>query len=122
VTYNSPRIWQLNLAGLRPWLTMILLVCIASSLGLGWLLKSALIIVGLVTLLPILGMLGVFWWSSRNVVRATCPVCDAELTGFNNTEMDCPSCGEALRVDRGQILRLALPNTIDIAAVEIENS
>jgi hypothetical protein len=122
VTYNSPKIWQLNLAGLRPLLTTILLVCIASSLGLGWLLKSALILVGLAILLPILGMLGVFWWSSRNVVRATCPVCDTELTGFNNMELDCPSCGEALRVDQGQIFRLALPNTIDIAAVEIENS
>jgi predicted RNA-binding Zn-ribbon protein involved in translation (DUF1610 family) len=121
VTYNSPRIWQLNLAGLRPWLTLILMVCLASSLGLGWLLKSALLLIGLVIFLPILGILGVFWWSSRNVVRAACPVCDVELTGFNGTELDCPSCGEALMVKSGQLRRLALPNTIDIAAVEIEN-
>jgi predicted RNA-binding Zn-ribbon protein involved in translation (DUF1610 family) len=122
VTYNSPSTWQSNLAGLRPWLTFILLVVLASSLGLGWLLKSALLLIGLVILLPILGILGLFWWSSRNVVRAACPVCEAELTGLNGTDLDCPSCGEALRVERGQILRLAPPNTIDIAAVEIENS
>jgi Zn finger protein HypA/HybF involved in hydrogenase expression len=120
VTYNSPRVWQLNLAAIRPWLTPILLVFLASTLGLGWLLKSILLLFGLTLLVPILVIAGAVWWSSRNVVNASCPVCSSTLTGFNGTSLDCPSCGEALRVEGGQILRLAPPNTIDIAAVEID--
>jgi predicted RNA-binding Zn-ribbon protein involved in translation (DUF1610 family) len=120
VAYNSPKIWQLNLAGIRPWLNLILIVCLLGSLGLGWVVKSALFLLGLFILLPIVGILGFVWWTQRNIVQAACPVCSFELTGLNGTELDCPSCGEALKIEHGQIARLALPNTIDIAAVEID--
>jgi hypothetical protein len=119
VTYNSPNVWQLNWAGVKPWLTPLLFVFLISTVGLGWLLKSILLLFGLFILLPILGIVGAVWWSSRNVVNGACPVCDSSLSAFNGTALDCLSCGEALRVENRQIVRLAPPNTIDIAAVEI---
>jgi predicted RNA-binding Zn-ribbon protein involved in translation (DUF1610 family) len=120
VTYNSPKIWQLGWESLRPLLTLFLLVYLVSTLGLGWILKSALFLLGLLVLLPIVGVLGILWWSRRNVVQGACPVCDVALTGLQGTAMDCPNCGEALQINQGQFLRLAPPNTIDIAAVEID--
>jgi hypothetical protein len=120
VTYNIPKTWQLNLAGLKPLLNIILIAILCGSLGLGWLVKSALFLVGLVILLPIVGVLGFAWWSKQNIVQAACPVCSFELAGLNGTGLDCPNCGEALKVEQGQVLRLSLPNTIDIAAVEVE--
>jgi hypothetical protein len=120
VTYNSPKIWQLNLAGLKPLLNIILVALLLGSLGLGWLVKSALFLVGLVILIPVIGILGFAWWSKQNIVQDACPVCSFELTGLNGTGLDCPSCGEALKVENGQVVRVSLPNTIDIAAVEVE--
>jgi predicted RNA-binding Zn-ribbon protein involved in translation (DUF1610 family) len=120
VTYNSPKIWQLNLAGLKPFLNIVLIALLLGSLGLGWLVKSALLLVVLLISVPVIGILGFAWWSKQNMVQAACPVCSFELTGLNGTGLDCPSCGEALKVEKGQVVRLSLPNTIDIAAVEVE--
>ncbi len=120
MTYNIPKTWQLNLVGLKPLLNIILIVILFGSLGLGWLVKSALFLMGLVILVPVMGILGFAWWSKQNIVQSACPVCSFELTGLNGTGLDCPNCGEALKVEKGQVLRLSLPNTIDIAAVEVE--
>jgi predicted RNA-binding Zn-ribbon protein involved in translation (DUF1610 family) len=119
VTDNIPPVWQVNAAGIRPWINFALICVLIGSLGLGWVLKSALLILGLVVLLPIMAIGGFVFWSKMNIVQASCPVCDQELTGFKGTELDCPSCGEALRVERGFVARVAPPNTIDVSAVEI---
>jgi predicted RNA-binding Zn-ribbon protein involved in translation (DUF1610 family) len=119
VTDNSPKVWQINAAGLRPWINFVLLCALTGSLGLGWVLKSALLILGLIVLLPVLAIGGVILWSRLNIVQASCPVCEYELTGFKGTELDCPSCGEALKVSQGTVTRVAPPNTIDVSAIEI---
>jgi hypothetical protein len=90
------------------------------SLGLGWILKSALLLLGLIILLPVVAIGGFILWSRLSVVQANCPVCEHQLTGLKGTELDCPSCGEALKVAQGAFNRVAPPNTIDIAAVEID--
>jgi ribosomal protein S27E len=120
VTDNSPKVWQINAAGIRPWITFFLICALMGSLGLGWLLKSALLILGFIILLPVVAIGGFILWSRLNIVQAKCPVCEQELTGFKGTELDCPSCGEALKVVQGSLTRVAPPNTIDIAAIEID--
>jgi predicted RNA-binding Zn-ribbon protein involved in translation (DUF1610 family) len=120
VTDNSPKVWQLNLAGIQPWINFVLICVLLGSLGLGWILKSALLLVGLVILLPVVAIVGFWGWSRLNLVQAACPVCDMQLTGFKGAAIDCPNCGEAVKAERGSFTRVALPNTIDIAAVEID--
>ena len=120
MTYNSPKVWQINAAGIRPWITFVLICVLIGSLGLGWVLKSALLILGLIILLPVVAITGFILWSRLNIIQTNCPVCDQELTGFKGTELDCPSCGEALRMTNGSVNRVAPPNTIDVAAIEID--
>jgi hypothetical protein len=120
VTDNSPKIWQINSPSIRPWLTFVLICALMGSLGLGWILKSALLLLGLIILLPVVAIGGFILWSRLSVVQANCPVCEQQLTGLKGTELDCPSCGEALKVVQGAFTRVAPPNTIDIAAVEID--
>jgi predicted RNA-binding Zn-ribbon protein involved in translation (DUF1610 family) len=122
VTDNSPKVWQINAAGIRPWITFVLICALIGSLGLGWVLKSALLILGLIILLPVAAIGGFIVWSRLNIVQANCPVCDQELTGFKGTELDCPSCGEALKVAKGSVTRVAPPNTIDVAAIIVGES
>jgi hypothetical protein len=120
VTDNSPKVWQVNLAGIQPWITFVAICFLLGSLGLGWILKSALLLLGLVILLPVVAIGGFLIWSRLNVVQAACPVCEMALTGFKGAALDCPNCGEALKADRGAFVRIAPPNTIDVAAVEVD--
>jgi hypothetical protein len=111
--------FQYQLANLRPWLTLFAVVWLLGSLGLGWLVNSFLIILGFIFLAPILAFFGFRWWLQRNLVSNKCPVCAFEFTGLNNTEVQCPNCGEALSVQNGHFNRIAPEGTIDVTAVEI---
>lgn len=71
-------------------------------------------------MLPIIGWFGFRWWLRRNLVESTCPVCQYEFTGFNQTSCRCPNCNELLRVESGEFKRDIPPGTIDVEAVEVE--
>jgi hypothetical protein len=105
VNNNSPNLFQVNLPPAQSWLTIVAICLLLGSLGLGWIVKSALIVVGLLVITPIVGFLGFFWWLRRSIVQAQCPV--------------CTNCGEVLKVDRGQLVRDTPPDTIDVVAVEV---
>lgn len=111
--------FQFNFSNLSRWLTVFAVIWLLGSVGLGWLVNSFLILVGLLLLAPVLAFLGFRWWLQRNLVQNQCPVCRYEFTGLNQTQLKCPSCGESLKVDRGQFNRLTLPGTIDVQAVEV---
>jgi len=74
---------QLNLLNFRPWLTLLAIAWLLASLGLGWLVNSLLIIVGLLFLAPVVAFFGFRWWLERNLVSDQCPVCGYEFTGLN---------------------------------------
>ncbi len=111
--------FQLSLYHLRPWLTLIVVVWLLGSLGLGWLVNSLLIIFGLLLLIPILAFVGFRWWLQRNLVTDRCPVCEYEFTGLNKTQLQCPNCGELLSVQQGHFQRLTPEGTIDVTAIEV---
>ncbi|BAT52456.1 hypothetical protein NOS3756_13960 [Nostoc sp. NIES-3756] len=110
---------QLNLLNFRPWLTALAIAWLLASLGLGWLVNSLLIIFGLILLAPVVAFFGFRWWLERNLVTDQCPICNYEFTGLNNSQMQCPNCGENVMVQKGHFQRFAPEGTIDVTAVEV---
>jgi Zinc-ribbon containing domain len=119
VNQNSFRNLQFNLSGLNFWLTLLAIAWILGSLGLGWLVKSFVIILGLVIIIPVVVILGGIWWINKNAVTAACPVCGTKTAGINGTEIRCPSCTEPLKVESGRFLRITPPGTVDIEAIDV---
>lgn len=110
---------ELSLEKLRPWLTMLAVFWLLASLGLGWLVNSLLIIFGLLLFTPVVAFFAFRWWLQRNLVTDQCPVCNYEFSGLNNTQLQCPNCGEQLSVKQGHFQRFTPEGTIDIQAVEV---
>lgn len=116
---QSRKALQLNLAGVGVWLAPLLIVWLLGAIGLGWLVNSILILIGLILIAPPIAFIGLRWWLNRNLIEENCPVCGYELTGLNQTQFQCPSCGEPLKVENRHIERLTPPGTIDVKAVEV---
>ncbi len=111
--------FHLNLENLRPWLTTLAVFWLLGSLGLGWLVNSLLIIIGLLFLVPVIAFFGFRWWLKQNLVTDQCPLCGHQFPGLNNSKLPCPNCGEPLLVQDGHFRRFAPEGTIDITAVEV---
>jgi predicted RNA-binding Zn-ribbon protein involved in translation (DUF1610 family) len=107
--------WQ----ALRPWLVTLGTIWLLGSVGLGWLVKSFLFLIGLVVITPVVGFFGLRWWISRTLVQDTCPVCQHEFSALNNSQAQCPNCGETLSVSNMQFQRPTSPGTIDVQAVDV---
>ena len=116
---NSPKMFQFNFSGVRSWLTVLAVIWLLGIMGLGWLVKSFLILAGLLIITPVIAFVGFRWWVKRNLVEDKCPVCSYEFTGFSSTQFQCPSCGETLKAEKGNFQRLTIPGTIDVEAVEV---
>ena len=115
----SLKSFQFNFSTIGRWLTLLAVIWLLGSVGLGWLVNSFLILVGLLLLAPVLAFVGFRWWLQRNLVQNHCPVCNYEFTGLNRTQLQCPSCSEPLKVEHGQFNRLTPPGTIDVQAIEV---
>ena len=113
------KLLQLNTSGLGCWASAILFVFLLTSVGLGWVINGFIILIGLVVVTPVIALFCFQWWLKRKLVQAECPVCNYEFTGFQNTEFNCPSCGEALQVEAENFSRITPPGTIDVDAIEI---
>ncbi|NJL37292.1 MAG: hypothetical protein HC899_11525, partial [Leptolyngbyaceae cyanobacterium SM1_4_3] len=59
---NSYKNLQLNLSGFSFWLTLFAVVWLLGSIGLGWLVKSFFILIGLLLITPAIAFLGFRWW------------------------------------------------------------
>lgn len=115
----SSKTFSSNLSNLRPLLTLLAVIWLLASLGLGWLVNSLLIIVGLLFLAPIIAFFGFRWWLQYNLVTDKCPVCEYEFAGLNNSQLKCPSCGEQLLVQQRHFQRFTPEGTIDVKAIEV---
>ena len=112
---------QHNFEKIRPWLTLLAIVWLLGALGLGWLVNSLLIIFALLLVTPVIAFFVFRWWLQRNLVTDNCPVCEFEITGLNNTQLQCPNCGEKLSLKNNKLSRFAPEGTIDVTAVEVQN-
>lgn len=116
---NSNYYKSVQISGLRFWLIFLASIWLLGSIGLGWLVKSFLIVIGIILVTPVLVFIGFRWWLKRNLAVDRCPVCDYESAGINNTQMRCPSCSEPLKVEKGHFLRLTPPGTVDVQAIDV---
>ncbi len=109
----------MNQSGLGCLLTLIIGAVLLASVGLGWIVKSFLVFIAILAILPVIAIWGLRWWLKQNLVESACPVCQYEFTGFKNADCRCPSCGEALQVEGNTFKRITLPGTIDVEAIEV---
>lgn len=110
---------SIQFSGLRFWVTLLAIVWLLGSIGLGWLVKSFFILLAIILITPVIAFLGFRWWLKRNLVVDRCPVCDFESVGINHTQLRCPNCSEPLKVEQGHFLRLTPPGTVDVDAIDV---
>lgn len=118
---NGFRQLQLNFSGMGCWLTLAIVFGLMTTIGLGWLLKSLLVLVVLLISMPILLIVGAQFWLKYNLVDGTCPSCSQPLTGFKSMmPMSCPNCGVALQTEDGTFVRVTPEGTIDVDVVDVD--
>jgi hypothetical protein len=116
---DSAQVFPVRWQSLRPWLTTFAVIWFLGFVGLGWLIKSFLFIIGFITIAPIIGFMGLRWWVGKNIVQGSCPVCQYEFTALKTTQANCPNCSEQIVIEDGKFQRATSPGTIDVQAVEV---
>ncbi|MEM6502095.1 MAG: hypothetical protein AAF685_09690 [Cyanobacteria bacterium P01_C01_bin.89] len=110
---------QVVLSGLSNWLIFFGILWLLGAAGLGWLVNGLAIIFLVLLLVPVVLFLVGGWWLRRNTATADCPVCGFEMTGVENISLGCPSCGEALKMQKGQFERVTPPGTVEVDGVTV---
>ncbi|WP_322743713.1 hypothetical protein [Vasconcelosia minhoensis] len=113
---------QLRLPGVGCWLGLLAVAWLLATLGLGWLVKSVLVIILLLLLAPVVAFLGLRLWLKRSLVEGDCPVCSQSLTGLKNFQTPCPNCGTVLKTTASGFQRAVPEGTIDVQAVDVNAS
>ncbi len=119
---NGFRGLQLNIPGLGCWVTLLLGAWLLGVVGLGWLVKSALALVVVLLLLPVVLIAIAQFWLRRNVVVGECPVCGQGLNGLAPLQTTCPNCGTLLKTSRQGFERVIPDGTVEVQAVEVEST
>jgi endogenous inhibitor of DNA gyrase (YacG/DUF329 family) len=120
VNQNGAGGLQINFSGIGCWLTLIVGAWLLGAVGLGWLIKSALVLIALILLTPILAFAGFRFWLRRNLIEGNCPVCSQPLTGIAPLQVPCPNCGTLIKATRAGFTRVTPEGTIDIQAVDVD--
>lgn len=107
------------LSGFRFWIILLVIVWLISSIGLGWIVKSLFLLIGIFLLLPIIAVIGFQIWLRRSLCNGHCPVCDQTLIGLNNQNVQCTNCGEALVIKDKLFQRMTPPGTVDVDVVDV---
>ncbi len=102
------------------WLTTFLVIWGLSFLGLGWIVNSVFILVGILIALPVISVIGLQWWIGRNLVVDSCPACQHTSTATAKSQFYCPNCGESLQIEGRKFVRISTPGTIDIEVQVID--
>lgn len=119
VNQDSFKNFQIGFAEVSRLVLPFAVIWLLGSIGLGWLVKSFFILIGLILITPVIAFLGFRWWLRRNLIQADCPVCHYECVNLNQAEFHCPNCNEPLKVEDGRFNRLTPPGTIEVSAVEV---
>lgn len=116
----DPTVLRAAWNAIAPWLTLVGVVLILGSVGLGWLVNGLIALLLFLFLLPIIAVLILNWWVRRQLVSGNCPVCRYEFMGIKDMEVNCPNCGEPLRLAPNAFERLTPPGTVDVQVVDVE--
>jgi predicted RNA-binding Zn-ribbon protein involved in translation (DUF1610 family) len=111
----------INFSGIGFWLVTLAIILLLSSLGLGWLLKSIFVVLLILFLTPVIALIALRWWLKRNVIEDQCPSCEVSFLVVNNTQGQCPNCGERVTVKDRKFVRYSPPGTIDVDVVEVSS-
>ena len=117
---GTPKI-SFKLPRISNWLILLGIACLLVSIGLGWVVKSLLIVVAFLLLTTVVAFFALQWWLKRNLIQDKCPVCQYEFPALNQTQFQCANCGEPLKIEQGHFSRLTPPGTIDVTAVEVSS-
>ena len=84
---------------------------------------SFLILFAIISVVPVLAMVGFRWWVSRQIVEGTCPSCGATVTGLRGQTFQCTVCGTTMQGEKSGNFFVKDPSkaTIDIDAKEIDD-
>lgn len=113
---------QFNASGLGCWLFAIGAAWLLGAIGLGWLVKSIVVLLGLVLIAPVIAFVGFRWWLSRNLIEGPCPVCDTPLTGLKGAKTLCPNCQTPLQVQGYGFERFTPEGTVEVSAVDVTSN
>lgn len=90
---------------------------------IGVLFDSFLVLFAVVSIVPVLAIVGFRWWINRQLVKGVCPNCGAQVTGLKNQPFQCMTCGNTVQGERGDFsVKDPSKATIDIDAKEISDS
>ncbi|MEO0457588.1 MAG: hypothetical protein AAF152_13555 [Cyanobacteria bacterium P01_A01_bin.114] len=120
MTQNGPGGLQINFSGVGCWLTLIGGAWLIGAVGLGWVIKSALVLFLLIAIAPVIALIGFRFWLKRKLVQGTCPVCSQPLAGLTTVQTPCPNCGTPLQATREGFARATPEGTIEVQAIEVE--
>ena len=110
---------QMQGSGLMFWLSLLLIVSLLTTVGLGWVVQWFVIVLISLPVLAIVAVLGLQWWLRRKLVQDRCPVCQFEFVGIKDATLHCPSCGETLQVVDDHFERKTPSGTIDVQATDV---
>jgi len=120
VTQTGFKGLQLNIPGLGCWVTLLLGAWLLGAAGLGWLVKSALVLVVVIALLPVVLIAISQFWLRRNLVVGNCPACGQGLNGLAPLQTTCPNCSTMLKTSRQGFERVVPDGTVEVQAVEVD--
>jgi len=110
---------QFSVAEVSRLLLPFVIIWLLGAIGLGWIVKSLLILLALLLIAPVIAFVGFRWWLKRNLIQSSCPVCQYEFVSLNRANFACPNCNEPLKAEDGHFTRLVPPGTIDVSAIEV---
>lgn len=116
---NNGKGLYLNLSGIGLWATIFGVIWLLSSIGLGWIVKSLVVLIFLLLIAPVIAYLAFRWWFRRNVIESSCPVCSTSFVGINKSQTRCPNCGEMITVQGKTFVRYNPPGTVDVDVIDV---
>jgi len=70
VNQDSLKNFQIGFAEVSRFLLPFAMLWLLGAIGLGWLVKSFFILVGLILVTPVIAFFGFRWWLRRNLIQA----------------------------------------------------
>ena len=119
-SYFSRLLWLNNFKS-SCFINLLLLIFLLGLTGLSWLINGFLIILGIITIIPVISLLIFKLWLKYNLVYDNCPACSSKLIGFRNMECYCFNCGEVFQMRKDKFRSNGTISTVDVEVINLSN-